>query len=102
MGRRIHLRRPMGRRRRRTPVPPAVSRLWQRFVKLTRTRESANLARDMGVADTNAAAAEPVSQTPVFKHLDAPDPQAEPTSADAPPGSGPVTLTNRVDDMRLG
>ena len=51
----------------------------------------------MGVADTKHA--EPVSHTPVYKHLDAPDQSSN--AADNAPG-GPVTLQNRVDDMRVG
>ena len=48
----------------------------------------------MGVAD--ARDAEPVSQTPVYKHLDAP----EPGTGDA--ATAPTPLKPRVDDMRVG
>ena len=47
----------------------------------------------MGVADTKSA--EPVSQTPIYKHLDAPPEE----TADAP--GEPVALKSRVDDLRM-
>ncbi|MEA2707895.1 MAG: hypothetical protein QOF78_496 [Phycisphaerales bacterium] len=48
----------------------------------------------MGAADTKSA--EPVSQTPVYKLLDAPEPQDESQAAPAPAPRG------RVDDMLVG
>jgi acyl-coenzyme A thioesterase PaaI-like protein len=63
---------------------------------LTQPRKSANLSRDMGVADTKPA--EPVSQTPVYKHLDAPQPEelAAQSTQSTP------SITSRVDDNVIG
>src|SRR5687767_11358811 len=69
---------------------------------LTQNRKSDNLSRDMGVADTKPA--EPVSQTPVYKHLDAPEPDA--ASADGGAGAAPAdslqSIQPRVDDNAIG
>jgi acyl-coenzyme A thioesterase PaaI-like protein len=51
----------------------------------------------MGVADTKPA--EPVSQTPVYKHLDAPPPEELAAAASSSP---PQTLQTRVDDNIIG
>ena len=68
---------------------------------LTQNRKSDNLSRDMGVADTKPA--EPVSQTPVYKHLDAPEPGQQPTSEQAAPAADPAQpIQTRVDDNVIG
>ena len=55
----------------------------------------------MGLAD--AKPAEPVSQTPVFKHLDAPEPENAADAVSAGASTSPTQpIKPRVDDLRVG
>ena len=67
---------------------------------LTQPRKSDNLSRDMGVADTKPA--EPVSQTPVYKHLDAPESEPAAAAESAATTAPAQPLQHRVDDNTIG
>ena len=67
---------------------------------LTQPRKSDNLSRDMGVADTKPA--EPVSQTPVYKHLDAPESEPAAAAESAATTAPAQPLQPRVDDNTIG